>query len=176
MCSRPAILIAMISAVAVSGVPIAHAQTAARLGSLDSVAERSWLSASVVQPESQDQGSVFRPLLFGALFGAGGFLAGALVGDAVDDECDNSTDYCIPTGVVLGAATGGTFGLALGVHVGNRSRGNMALDSLAAAAVWGLGITVAIVSDDDTARAITLAAIPIVQLGVTVGVERASGR
>ena len=78
-----------------------------------------------------------------------------------------------------GGAIGGTTGLALGVHLGNRCRGNFLLGFLASAATWGAGIGIAAAlydGDDFTSAFVVLLALPIVQTGVTVAVERATGR
>ena len=118
--------------------------------------------------------SVGRAIGFGLLLGAAGFVGGALIGDAASDECDNAVDICIAQAAFYGAAGGGTLGMAVGVHLGNRRRGNVLLDFLAAAAVWGTGIAVAAGSDDENLQAAVLIAIPVVQLGTTVLVERAT--
>lgn len=121
------------------------------------------------------RGSVIRALGFGLLLGGAGFVAGALVGDAASRECDNADDICIPQAAFYGAAGGGTLGMATGVHLGNRREGKFLLDLLAATAVWSTGIAVAAGSDDETLQAAVLIAIPVVQLGTTVLVERSTG-
>lgn len=128
------------------------------------------------EPAPGDRGSVGRAIGFGVLFGAAGFVAGALIGDAASDECDFSSDLCIAEAAFYGAAGGGTLGMAAGVHLGNHRQGNVLLDFLVAGAVWGTGIAIAFGTDDDTTQLVTLIAIPVVQLGATVAVERATGR
>lgn len=125
---------------------------------------------------SAPEGSVGRAVGFGLLLGVAGFAGGALIGSAASDECLNADDICIPQAAFFGAAGGGTLGMAAGVHLGNRRRGKFLLDFLVAAAVWGTGIAIAAGSEDQDLRAAVLIAIPIVQLGTTVAVERSTGR
>ena len=59
----------------------------------------------------------------------------------------------------------------------NDRRGNIALDLLTGAAIWGAGIAVAAASDwNSTVTTLAFIAIPIAQLVTTVAVERAVGR
>ena len=67
--------------------------------------------------------------------------------------------------------------MALGVHLGNRRRGNVVVDFVTGAAIWGAGIGLAAASDwDDTVTQVAFVMIPIAQLVSTVAVERAIGR
>ncbi len=67
--------------------------------------------------------------------------------------------------------------MALGVHLGNKRRGNLALDFVTGAAIWGAGIGIAAASDwDDTVTGVAFVMIPIAQLVSTVAVERAIGQ
>ena len=122
--------------------------------------------------------SLARPILFGALLGTVGWAAGTATALATfDPPC---SDFgCGFKEFLLGGAIGGTTGLSLGVHLGNRRRGNFLLDFLASAATWGAGIGVAAAVYDDTdftSAFVVLLALPIIQTGVTVAVERATGR
>ncbi len=113
----------------------------------------------------------------GGAIGAGvglgllGWLAGAMVGVGIGSVID--CHMCELVGLAWGGLVGETTGLALGVHLGNGRRGNFALDWLtaAAASVAGIGLVAA-------ADGVVLAAVatPILQLGATVAVERATGR
>jgi hypothetical protein len=112
------------------------------------------------------------------LLGIGGWVAGAFTGAAAEANCTDG-DYCQAEGILLGAAVGGTVGLALGVHLGNRRRGNFALDVLSGAMVWGasVGAFYLVGADlDEPASVAVLVAEPILQLVTTVVVERARGR
>ena len=126
----------------------------------------------------QDGGSVGGPIVGGMLLGGVGFIAGALVGAAIQNE-PGCTEFCNLEGAFYGAAAGGTSGMALGVHLGNRRRGNLGLDFLTAAGVWGAGFTLFLPlanADNNEAALAVLIALPVVQLGATVAVERATGR
>lgn len=130
------------------------------------------------QPTRRGEGSLIRSILFGALAGAGGFVAGGSLGSKFSDECDDAYDLCIEDGTILGAAGGGTLGMALGVHLGNDGRGSFGKDLLVASGIWAVGVALALglsEASEETSVGI-LVAIPIVQLGATVAVERAAGR
>ena len=158
--------------------PLAHAQQVPPQSFSSQLVAGTLQPTPTVWPNQarQDQGSLAGAILLGGLLGAGGFAAGALIGSAASDECEHADALCIEAAAFFGAAGGGTFGMALGVHLGNRRQGNLALDFLTAAAVWGAGIFAAILADSDRADVAILIAIPIVQLGATVAVERAAGR
>jgi len=122
-----------------------------------------------------NQGSAARPVLMGIGLGAAGFFVGGLTGWALANDC--SGEMCAAGPFLLGAAAGGTLGLALGAHLGNHRRGNLALDFLTGAAVWGAGLgIVAATGWDETAATAAAVTVPIVQLVGTVVVERAVGR
>jgi hypothetical protein len=108
--------------------------------------------------------------------GAAGFLAGGLTAASFSRGC-TSGEYCQLAAVFYGAAAGGTLGMAVGVHLGNRRRGNLALDFMTGAAIWIAGIAVVSSSDwDEGVTKIAFVAIPAGQLAGTVAVERAVGR
>ena len=84
---------------------------------------------------------------------------------------------------------GGTLGLALGVHIGNGRRGNLALDFLTASAVWGAGVGMVFLLEEfkegattqeqeelKEGQAVILLVIPVVQLVATALVEQTTGR
>ena len=73
---------------------------------------------------------------------------------------------------------GGTLGMALGVHIGNGRRANLALDFLTASAVWGAGVGLVFLLEEfkegattqeqeelKEGQAVILLAIPVVQAG-----------
>jgi hypothetical protein len=117
------------------------------------------------------------PVLGGALVGLGSWVAGGIVGASIGTNCDH--DFCELEGFIYGAAAGGTLGLALGTHVGNRRRGNFALNVLTGGAVWfaSLGAYHALGADlgEEDAAAVWVVE-PIAQFIATVVVERAVGR
>ncbi len=125
------------------------------------------------------EASTERLVLHGALLGLGGFVAGWIVGGRIGERCDHAEDLCIEDEEVYGAAAGGTLGLVTGVHLGNRRRGSFVADLLAASAVWVAGMVTANLlseSQNDDATLAVLIAIPIVQFGTTVAVERSTAR
>jgi hypothetical protein len=146
-------------------VPAAHAQSLA--------------PAAARQRGAEDQGSAGGSIVAGLGLGLAGFLVGGLTAASTVKDCPHSEGPCSPQleAAFYGAATGGTFGMALGVHLGNHRRGNLALDFLTGAAVWGAGIGIAAASGWDTGVTLgAVVAIPIIQLATTVKVERAVGR
>jgi hypothetical protein len=131
--------------------------------------------APTPQPSEKRQGSVRSAALLGSGIGAVGFVGGALLGRELIG-CIEVEDGCSLDPMFYGAAGGGTLGMALGVHLGNRRQGNFGLDLLAASAVWATGILIGEGIDDDGAASVVLVSLPLVQLGVTIAVERATGR
>ena len=122
---------------------------------------------------------VSAPIFAGAGLGMVGFGVGGLIAySAFSNHCSHAfDDFCGLEEFFLGAAVGGTFGMAVGVHLGNRRRGNLAKDFLAGALVWGAGIGyLAATRWDSDFSTIVLFTNPILQLGVTTSVERSVGR
>ncbi len=116
------------------------------------------------------------PIWSGVGLGLSGFIAGAYVGAHSGSGCLSGED-CDIEGAFIGAAIGGTAGMALGVHLGNRSRGNLGLDFLTGAGVWVGGMALGSATHwRGNAATFVLLGIPIVQLIGTVTVERAIGR
>ncbi len=126
------------------------------------------------QERSQDQGSWTKPVLAGIGLGAAGFLAGGLIGGAL--SYDSDTEYSGLAGAFIGSQIGGTLGMATGAHLGNHRRGNLALDFLTGAAIWGAGIGLVVASQDATVGPAVFVVIPIAQILGTVAVERAVGQ
>jgi hypothetical protein len=113
------------------------------------------------------------PVLGGVGFGLTGFFLGAWLG--ANSHCVG--EDCRLEGAFYGAAVGGTAGMALGVHLGNRSRGNFGLDILTGAGVWAGGIVIGSATHwQGNAALFVLAGIPVVQLITTISVERNVGR
>ncbi|HJQ65615.1 MAG TPA: hypothetical protein VJ816_04520 [Gemmatimonadales bacterium] len=114
----------------------------------------------------------------GAGLGLGvvGFFAGGAAGYALSSNCRG--ELCQLPAMFFGAAAVGTFGMALGVHLGNRRQGNLAIDFLAGAGVWGIGITTIVLTGGWKPPTTTVAAVavPVAQLVTTVLVEQATSR
>lgn len=133
-------------------------------------AERAW--SQEVRPEP----SIASPILLGSGLGVAAAIGGFLLGIAMDPDCDGG-DFCIPMTPFATAATTGTVAMVVGVHLGNRRRGDFGKDLAAAAVTYGAGIGAAYLSRNSQGVVyFVLAAIPVAQLGVTVAVERATGR
>jgi hypothetical protein len=117
---------------------------------------------------------VDKPVIGGLAFGAMGFVAGGYL-LASRDSC-RGDDGCLES-AFFGAAVGGTVGMAIGVHLGNRRRGNVWIDALAGATVWTTGMMIgrALHWRGETALYV-LTAIPIAQMITMINVERAAGR
>jgi ABC-type uncharacterized transport system permease subunit len=116
------------------------------------------------------------PIVGGLVLGGVGFVLGAGIAAAVAQDC-TSSEYSVWEAAFYGAAAGGTLGMATGVHLGNGRRGNLLLDLLTAAAVWGIGIGIAAASDwNNTVTRVAFVSIPVAQLTATIAVERALGR
>lgn len=110
----------------------------------------------------------------GVLGGTAVFFLGAIVGGNVENRyfpchCDDPG----LRGVLWGAAIGESVGLAIGAHVGNGRRGNLALDLLASAGVGAAGIaTIVLAGNNGTG----LLLIPVAQLATVALAELAVGR
>ncbi len=155
-------------------IPVVAALLSATPAALANLQAQDPLARVASPPEP----SLVWPVLGGALLGIGGWITGAVAGAAAEANCTDG-DYCQAEGIFLGAAVGGTAGLALGAHLGNRRRGNLALDFLSGALVWGasIGAFYLVGADlDEPASVAVLVAEPVLQLVTTVAVERARGR
>jgi hypothetical protein len=122
---------------------------------------------------------------------AGG-IAGTLLGAAAGGAAGwalyqaSCSGYCEIGGVaaVLAAAAGATVGAPTGVHLANRRRGNLGWSLLASAAVAaGTGALLYAISeavDSDAAvnasYAVAAAAVPALQVGIAVRIERHTAR
>jgi len=131
---------------------------------------------SVPQPVDTQSSTLMLSVGLGLGLGLAGFLVGGAAGYGLSSGC--SEDWCQLPGVFVGAAAGGTFGMALGVHLGNRRQGNLALDCLAGAGVWGVGFVTLVLWSGwkPPATSVLAWAIPTVQLITTILVEQATAR
>jgi hypothetical protein len=134
-------------------------------------------SAAVERPVSFQQvgqevyrDSTWKMVVSGVGLGAAGFVVGGVAaGSLSTGEGWNDAFF--------GAAALGTLGMAVGVHLGNARRGDLALDVLAGAAVWTAGYVVLSALDR---RDLLLTPggifIPVLQLAAVVSVESAVAR
>lgn len=122
--------------------------------------------------------SIYKPILYGAGLGIVGFVGGGALGSALDTGCDNTSDFCIEAGLALGAALAGTAGVSIGSHLGNRRRGTFWKVSAFSLLTWaaGIGSALALSAVSDDAAYAMMITLPAIQLGVTVLVERKTGR
>jgi hypothetical protein len=126
--------------------------------------------------ERPDEGSLWASYGLAAGIGVLGFLAGGYaVIEATKDDCDEFE--CLDS-AFYGAAIAGTIGVGIGSHLGNGRRGNVVLDILTAAGIWGVGIGPLFTTGDPNHAygTIMFFTVPIAQVLVTTMVERAVGR
>lgn len=116
--------------------------------------------------------SFAKPILAGLGLGAVGFLGGAFAGSLFSKGCDGA--FCELGGAAGGALIGESAGMGLGVHLGNRQRGNLPLDLVTAAGSATGALLLLNSSEEDEGRLLLLALA--VQTTATVAVERISGR
>jgi hypothetical protein len=108
--------------------------------------------------------------------GLAGFALGAYIGGHQGRNCSCDGEGGLEQ-AFYGAAIGGTAGMALGIHLGNRRRGNFLIDFVTAGAIWGGGMALgSALHWRGEAPLIILTGIPIAQLAITTSVERANGR
>ena len=102
----------------------------------------------------------------GLLLGAGGLVAGALIGHHFEGSpCED----CI-LGAFFGALAGESLAIPLGVHLGNRSRGDVGPALAASIGIAAAGLGAAAVSRQWG----VLLAIPVLQIAASIGIERHS--
>jgi hypothetical protein len=106
----------------------------------------------------------------------GGLLAGAAGGFAfmysgamlAENECED----CAIVGAVYGLVAGVSSGIPLGVHFSNGGRGKVLPSLLAALAIGGAGLAVAISADEPA----LMLGVPVLQLASAIALERRTGR
>jgi hypothetical protein len=127
----------------------------------------------------RDQPSIGRPIgggLLGVVAGsvAGGFIgaywAGKESSESGNDEL--SVAMFVTLGFLAGVALGEPWGAACGVHIGNRRQGDPLPSIAASVAVAAAGIGAALAAEDWR----ILIAIPVVQIGAAVAIERSTAR
>ena len=128
-----------------------------------------WILTRHIEPRQQ---RTTQPPIGNAI--VGGVLGGALAGGVayvLFGGLGDCRDLC---GLGLAYAVGvGTFvGLPLGVHLGNRRRGNFLVDLFLSTAAGAAAY--ALLKDRDDSAAILM--VPVLQLAVTVSAERLMGR
>jgi hypothetical protein len=124
--------------------------------------------------------TILAPIGLGAALGAAGAVAGGLIGFALDHTCDAGSSWlCIEPGGLAGIAVLGTVGASVGAHLGNRRRGSLGVVLLGSCAAWGAALILALpirLVGPEAFVVWLLAAVPIVQFGATVAIERITGR
>jgi hypothetical protein len=107
-------------------------------------------------------------ILGGVALGAAGLFGGALVGDRFQRyPCED----CIE-GAFYGALAGTSLAIPVGVHLANHRRGKLGPAIAASLGIGALGLGAAAITDEWG----VLLAIPVVQIGVSIGIERHTGR
>jgi hypothetical protein len=113
------------------------------------------------------------PIVGGLLAGTAGFFAGALVaGSIVEDSCDNEDLSCLLSGIAYGAVAGEVVTAPVGMHLGNRRRGNLPLGLAASAGFGAVGLASAAAVDDPW----PLVPAAVAQMVVGVLLERKTAR
>lgn len=120
----------------------------------------------LVDSRSSKRVSVAQPVWGGLLGATVGFFGGAFVGAAVSGR-----GYDAVGGSILGALIGEALVMPLGVHYGNRCRGDLGLDMLTSIAISAASLLIINETDADESWLIL---VPIFQIGSTVAVERAT--
>ena len=148
---------------------IHHAARAQRVVSLLSQpVSQSQVGAMSDSVTSADQGVM-------AVAGMGGAFLGLFIGGKVGCGLDRSRgdDGCL-AGAVEGLLIGESAGLGLGVHLGNRSRGNALVTVLASTGVLVTGL-VALEHGcrSDSCTSVIALGIPVFQIVAAIAAERA---
>ena len=134
------------------------------------------VSMDVTSRQSANVGATKGPLLTwggvggGVLGGTAGLFGGMLAGAMFAHVGDCRGGDCSLGSALAGAGAGEILGVAVGAHLGSRSRGNLALAVLTSAGVAAAGALVA--SQAPRSAGGIAAAIPILQLAAVLAVER----
>jgi hypothetical protein len=114
------------------------------------------------------QPGLFPPIAGGILGGTVGLFAGGVIGSAISDE---QTDT-IEEGGLWGLAIGETLLLPIGVHVGNKSQGNLLADIAVSTGVGAATIALGVMSNDGEGFLVGT----IAQFIAVVATERATAK
>lgn len=174
----PALLVAAALASAASAAAQAPPPAAARLRQplpdprLTPGAELPATPLPTLALDSTAAGSATAWLVLGGVAGGvvgtfGGMAGGALLDGAAAGDC---IDFCFGPALVLGTLGGEAVGVAAGVHLANGRRGNLALGTLASAAILASGLVLG------SEVPVLFFALPAAQLGGVIAVERATAR
>jgi len=121
-------------------------------------------TAAIGTAAGSADGNVGGMILGGMALGAAGFFGGALAGDRFQSyPCED----CIE-GAFYGAVAGTSLAIPLGVHLANHRRGNLAHALAASLGIGALGTGAALLTEQWA----ILLAIPVVQIGASIGIER----
>jgi len=113
-----------------------------------------------VPAEALDAGKM---MLGGILLGAGGLIGGALIGQHLEGApCED----CI-LGPFFGALAGESLAIPLGVHLGNRGRGDVGPALAASLGIAAAGLGAAVLSREGG----VLLAIPVLQIAASIAIE-----
>ncbi len=118
------------------------------------------------------QVSIIAPGIGGLVGAAAGFVGGGLIGAALARN-DRGDGWAELGGFLMGAVIGEVSLTPVGVHIGNKRQGSLALDFLTSA-VTGIGGLI-MASQLSYAQSL-LVLVPVVQISATVAVERMRGR
>ena len=121
--------------------------------------------ATAIRPAARPAGGdVGGMILGGVALGAVGLFGGALVGDRFQSyPCED----CIE-GAFYGALAGESLAIPLGVHLADHRRGKLGPALAASIGIGALGLGAAALTDEWG----VLLAIPVLQLGASIGIER----
>jgi hypothetical protein len=119
------------------------------------------LTGTRVPDEVTDAGKM---MFGGILLGAGGLIGGALIGQRFEGSpCEDRI-----LGAFVGALAGESLAVPLGVHLGNRSRGDVGPVLAASLGIAGAGLGAAVLSREGG----VLLAIPVLQIAASIAIER----
>ena len=122
---------------------------------------------SLLESIDRKQVSMVGPIWGGLLGATVGLFGGAFLGSASFGQ----RGYDAVGGAIVGAIIGEVLVMPLGVHYGNNRQGKFGLDLLSSAAVAGAGL---LMMNTLSADESFLLLLPVLQIGATVAVERAT--
>lgn len=133
-------------------------------------------STPLVMQQSEN-GSIPKMAAIGLLGGGIGLVVGGLGGTVITDDrsSDSSDDLSFLSGMVVGGTIGESLMLPLGVHLGNKRRGQLMPAMLASLAIGAGGVVLAIATEDQAPLpGVILALTPIAQLVTSIAIERST--